>query len=116
MERIRLLFEQIDEAKRLMSSATSVLNFRIAMILLDNTAELIMNRELRSQFAWDDEWKSPRREARYTQKEREAAERFFEDKAHLLAKIGKLSKDQESVLIACHVFPLIWRTRFARAL
>ena len=47
MERIRLLFEQIDEVKRLMSSVTSVLNFRIAMILIDNTAELIMNRDLR---------------------------------------------------------------------
>ena len=103
MERVQLIFEQIDEAKRLLADG-SVLNLRLAVILLDNAAELIMNRELQNRFAWDDRWKLPGRANDYTDKERANAERFFDDKVRLLVRMGKLSKDQESVVIACHQF------------
>jgi hypothetical protein len=63
------------------------------MILLDNVAELVMNRELRYRFAWDDVWKRLERTNAYTEKERENAKRFFDEKVRLLVKLGKLTKD-----------------------
>jgi hypothetical protein len=53
MERLRLLYEQIEEAKRLMMTGTEP-NLRLSLILLDNAAQLVMYRELEYRFAFDD--------------------------------------------------------------
>jgi len=52
--RIRLIYEQIEAAKTHLLSR-SLLGFRLALILLDNSAEILMHRELETQFAIDDQ-------------------------------------------------------------
>ena len=55
MENIRLIYEQIETAKRHFLVGT-VLDCRLALILLDNVAELLMVRTLRERFSFDDFW------------------------------------------------------------
>src|SRR5262249_6431813 len=102
MHRIRLIYEQIEEAKRFLLEGT-VLKLRLSLILLDNTAELLMNRELRFLFAWDDKWGhvTP---PKYSEAERKNAEQYFDDKVRLLVKLEKLTKDQQAILVSCHKF------------
>jgi hypothetical protein len=103
LQRIRLIFEQIDEAKRLLQTDT-VLNLRLAMILLDNAGELIMSRVLREEFGWHDALRLASTELKYTKKDRANAERFFEGKSALLVKLAKITADQGKILVACHQF------------
>ena len=56
VERVRLIYEQLEEAKRLIREGSAP-KLRLALILLDNAAELLMYRELRKQFAKDDYWR-----------------------------------------------------------
>jgi hypothetical protein len=102
MQRIRLLYEQIEEAKRYLL-AGSALSVRLALILLDNAAELIMNRELDDQFRWDEQCRLSKK-ATYTDEDRRKAERFFENKAGLLVRLGRISRDHQAVLLSCHRF------------
>jgi hypothetical protein len=94
MERVRLIYEQIEEAKKLLL-AGSLLQLRLALILLDNAVELMMYRELEYQFAWDDSWRPGWQPAldewlraglgpKYTAQERKEAERNFDPKARIL--------------------------------
>jgi len=53
VERVRLIYEQIEEAKRLLLKG-SLLDLRLSLILLDNAAEVLMFRELERVFAQDD--------------------------------------------------------------
>lgn len=53
MIRIRLTYEQIEAAK-LHLLTRSVLGCSLALILLDNVAEILMHRELETRFAFDD--------------------------------------------------------------
>jgi len=55
MENVRLIYEQIEEARRHLVDG-SLLHLRLALILLDNAAELMMYRELEYEFAWNDQW------------------------------------------------------------
>jgi hypothetical protein len=104
MERIRLLYEQIEEAKRLMVNGT-LTNLRLALILLDNAAELIMHRELSYRFAQDDYYARLRdfSERKYSDEERRKAEQEFKPMVKLLHhNLGMISDEQATVLCVCH--------------
>lgn len=55
MINIRLIYEQIEAAKNYLLNG-SLLGCRLALILLDNAAELTMHRELEGHFAREDKW------------------------------------------------------------
>lgn len=115
MERVRLIYEQVEEAKRFLLSG-SLLHLRLALILLDNAAELMMYRELQYKFAWYDQWRPVCKSAldewlraglgpKYTEEERKAAEREFEPKARILSlRLGRITRDERQILSACHKF------------
>jgi hypothetical protein len=113
MEQVRLVYEQIEEAKRYLLGG-SLLQLRLALILLDNAAELMMYRELQHQFAWDDHrlpnWEPARAEwiragsgPRYTEEERQRSEREFEFQIRILClRLGRISEADRKVLCVCH--------------
>jgi hypothetical protein len=104
MQRIRLLYEQIEEAKRLMLSGTPT-NLRLALILLDNAAELVMHRELSYRFAQDDYYArlTEPSERKYSDEERRKAEQEFKPMVSLLHhKLHMISEKQATVLCVCH--------------
>jgi hypothetical protein len=102
---VRLIYEQIDAARAYLEIG-SLLGCRLALILLDNAAELIMRRELEDDFArvdkWGPKWEPARTEwlqvglgPKYTPEERKAAEREFEPKTRILC-IGGVPLDVEN--------------------
>lgn len=113
MERVRLIYEQLEEAKRLLVKG-SLLDLRLSLILLDNAAEVLMFRELEHVFAWDDsltpKWepaKSERLKAglgpKYTEEERSRAQSEFEPQLRILAfRLGRISSDDRQILRICH--------------
>jgi hypothetical protein len=113
MERIRLIYEQIEEAKRYLLAKT-LLQLRLALILLDNTAELMMYLALKDKFAWYDYWVPSWEPARseylrdgrgpkYTEEERRAAEKEFEPKLRILRlRLDMISEDDRRILAVCH--------------
>lgn len=113
MLHVRLLYEQIEAAKAHLLSG-SVLGCRLALILLDNAAELMMHRELETVFGFDDErfpqweparteWLQAGRGPKYTAEERKAAEREFEPKTRILClRRGRISREVQTILIVCH--------------
>ncbi len=115
MERVRLIYEQAEEAKRLLVTG-SLLNLRIALILLDNVAELLMYRELERTFAYFDQFKYTRELAArdaihesmippYTEDERKEAQREFDPKIRILGhRLKKLPHDDGQILRVCHRF------------
>jgi len=109
MENVRLIYEQIEHAKHMLLSG-SLLNARLALILLDNAAEVMMYRELRRQFSWDDrlgKWEQDRPSElhpKYTLKQRGKTEKEFGPMITVLQKLGRLSEDQASVLRIGHDF------------
>lgn len=115
MENVRLIYEQIEAGKEYLLSG-SLLGFRLALILLDNVAELLMHRELEMRFAIHDQWRPKWEPAytewlraglgpKYTPDERQAAEREFEPKTRILCvRLGQISNDDRAVLNVCHKF------------
>ena len=102
MEHLRLLYEQIEEGKRLLLSGT-LSRLRLALILLDNAAELIMYRELSYRFAADDYFSRIRDTRKYTDEERRAAEQEFKPMVKILSlKLGMIPAKQAMVLRVCH--------------
>jgi len=113
MERLRLIYEQMEEAKRLIRSGT-LPHVRIALVLLDNAAELIMYRELSYKFAQDDFYAQVREHSRagggadpfapkYSDEERRAAEREFTPMVKILShRLRMISEKQATVLRVCH--------------
>ncbi len=110
MEHVRLIYEQLEAAKGHLLRG-DVLNCRLALILLDNAAELLMARVLREEFAFADYFYPPDRaprldgdlKAKYTSEEREAALWEFEPKLRLLGHHMKTITGQErAVLKICH--------------
>ncbi len=91
-----------------------MLDCRLAVILLDNVAELLMHHELEVRFGFDDqfcpksepalsEWLQGPHRPKYTYEERAAAEREFEPKIRILChRLNKLSHDERIVLTVCH--------------
>ena len=117
MESVRLIYEQIEEARRYLL-AGSLLQHRLALILLDNVAELIMYRALRTDFNWYDhmvpKWEPARSKyladglgPKYTEEERGAAEKEFEPKIRILRfRLNRISEDDRRVLTVCHALAL----------
>jgi hypothetical protein len=115
MENVRVIYEQIEEAKRQLT-AGSLLRLRLALILLDNAAELMMYRELEHEFAWCDQimpkWEPARTEwlahdsgPKYTAEERRDAEKEFDPKARILAlRLRRITADERDILSVCHKF------------
>jgi len=113
MERARLIYEQIEEAKRHLLGG-SHLQLRLALILLDNAAELLMHRELRDEFAradyyqpkWEPalgDWLRSGLGPKYTEKERRDSEREFEPKIRILQlRLKRISESDRRVLCVCH--------------
>ena len=111
MERFRLIYEQIEEAKRMLQTH-SVLNLRMALILLDNVAELMMYRELEWSFAHYGLFEHFREYAdnvpesmvpSYTEEERRDSEREFDPKLRILdLRLKKLPHDTAEILRVCH--------------
>jgi hypothetical protein len=110
MENVRLIYEQIEHAKRMLLSE-SILDLRLSLILLDNAAEVMMYRELSNKFRWDDNWTPqwmcpedlpPELRPKYTKEERDRAEREFEPLIRLLRRFDKLSESEAAVLRVCH--------------
>jgi hypothetical protein len=109
VENIRLIYEQIEHAKKLLKSG-SVLDLRLSLILLDNAAEVMMYRKLMYRFRWDDKFNKwerieelpPELRPRYTREERDRAEREFEPMIRLLVKFGDMKHREAAVLRVCH--------------
>ncbi len=113
MENVRLIYEQIEEAKKYLMN-NSLLRLRLALILLDNVAELLMYRELQQVFAWYDQWEpkwEPGRtdwiraglDPKYTEDERKDSEKEFEPKLRMLQfRLGRISEDDRNTLCVCH--------------
>lgn len=110
MEQLRLIYEQIEAAKAHIASGVT-LNFRLALILLDNVAELLMSRSLQEQFAFEDYFYPPEHQARlgeayrpkYTQQERVSSQREFEPKLRILGfRLNKITPNERSTLKVCH--------------
>jgi hypothetical protein len=110
---VRLIYEQIEAAKSYLLDG-SLLGCRLALILLDNAAELMMHRELEDQFAQDDTWRPQWEPARtewlqselgpkYTPDQRQAAEREFEPKTRILCiELRRISDGERHILNVCH--------------
>ncbi len=113
MERVRLIYEQIEEAKRYILGG-SLLQLRLALILLDNAIELMMFRELKEEFAihdyWQpkyqpglDEWLKAGLGPRYSDDERREAEKEFEPKARILQlRLNRITPDERGIICICH--------------
>ena len=110
MQNVRLIYEQIETAKGHLL-AGGVLDCRLALILLDNAAELLMARTLRDRFDFDDFFypqdggaRLPNTmRAKYTSEERKGAEWEFEPKLRILGfRMGKLSLEERSIFKVCH--------------
>jgi hypothetical protein len=110
MENVRLIYEQIESAKGHLLRA-GVLDYRLALILLDNVAELLMAKELQREFAFEDYFYPPSRPRRlggamrpkYTAAEREAARKEFEPKLRILGHhMKRISADERAILKICH--------------
>ena len=109
MENVRLIYEQIEIAKRHIDG--DVLECRLALILLDNTAELLLGHALEYYFELEDFFSPSDRPthltvpriSRYTPKERNQAEREFEPKLRILQfRLNRISREDRSVLKVCH--------------
>jgi hypothetical protein len=108
LENVRLIYEQIESAKAFLLR-NDVLDCRLALILLDNVAELVMARELRERYSFDDYFHPAGGQVpdplplKYTPEERSRADWEFEPKLRILGHgLGKLSTSERSVLRVCH--------------
>jgi len=113
MERVRLIYEQIEEARKYIL-AGSLLQLRLALILLDNAVELMMCRELKEDFAYHDYWRPRYQPAldewyraglgpKYSDDERRDAEKEFEPKARILQfRLNRITADERDIVCICH--------------
>lgn len=113
MIRIRLVYEQIETAKAHLLTK-SLLGCRLALILLDNAAEILMHRELEHQFAFDDQlmpkWEPARtdwirlgRGPKYSEDERRDATQHFLPKTEILClRLGRIGTEDRMCLDVCH--------------
>jgi len=110
MENVRLIYEQIEGAKAHLRGG-GALDCRLALILLDNVAELLMARALRDAFDFEDYFYPADNRARlgdamrppYTPEERKGAEWEFEPKLRILGfRMSKLTPKERAILKVCH--------------
>lgn len=110
VKNVRLIYEQIETAKSHLLRG-GMLDCRLALILLDNVAELLMARALRDEFDSEDFFypKDGRARlgdamrAKYTPEERRRAEREFEPKLRILGfRMDRISPEELAILRVCH--------------
>jgi hypothetical protein len=110
VENVRLIYEQLETAKAQLLGG-GVLDCRLALILVDNVAELLMTGALRDEFSFEDFFypKDGRARlgdelrAKYTPEERSRAEWEFEPKLRILGhRLGKISTAERGILRVCH--------------
>lgn len=112
MKNVRLIFEQIEVAKQHLSRR-SILDYRLALVLLDNVAELLLYRSLELRFAWDEQltpkWEPARSQwlagpglRRYTDEERSQCEEEFEPKLRFCHRVDEITDDERVVLSVAH--------------
>lgn len=115
MKRLRLIYEQLEEAKSYLLRG-SLFNLRLALILTDNVGELLMFNALENRFSRDD-WLHPLRknteqlritldpvlQPKYSAEERARAEKEFEPMVRLLQhRLTELSTADATVLTIAH--------------
>jgi hypothetical protein len=115
VKRLRLIYEQLEEAKHYLQRGSS-LHLRLALILTDNVGELLMFNALERTFSHDDFLEPLRRNSellgieldeglqlRYSAEERAKAETEFEPMVRLLRdRLSKLSPSDATVLRIAH--------------
>lgn len=95
--------EQLTEAVQLLRKGTAT-GARLALILLDNLAELLLHRRVRYEIGWDDHWHSGD-DRKIPPKLRRGALRSFEPKIELLLSSvisERLSPYEVEMLCLCH--------------
>ena len=115
MQRLRLIFEQLEEAKAYLLRG-SLFNLRLALILADNIAELLLYNALKRTFDRDD-WLRPLRvnyqlagwpldsaiAVKYPEEERAKAEKEFEPMVQLAQhRLGLISTSDATILRIAH--------------
>jgi hypothetical protein len=115
VQRIRLIYEQLEEAKAYLLRG-SLFNLRLAVILADNTAELLVYSTLQRTFDRDD-WLRPLRKncelagrpidsaiaLKYSEEERAKAEKEFEPMVQLAQhKLRLISGSDATILRIAH--------------
>lgn len=115
MQRLRLIYEQLEEAKAYLLRG-SLFNLRLALILADNTAELLLYNALKRTFDRDD-WLRPLRvnyqlagwsldsaiAVKYSEEQRAKAEKEFEPMVQLAQHgLRLISASEATVLRIAH--------------
>lgn len=115
MQRLRLIYEQLEEAKAYLLRG-SLFNLRLALILTDNTAELLLYNALRRTVDRD-EWLRPLRTkyeiagrpidssiaVSYSEEERAQAEKEFDPMVHLAQhRLRLISASDATILRIAH--------------
>jgi hypothetical protein len=60
MDKVALILDQIEESKRLIRVG-KLSDLRMALILLDNAAEVLMHRKVEHEIGWSDYWEDDRK-------------------------------------------------------
>ena len=101
MRRIRQDTEQLSEAAEQLRKQTPT-GARLALMLLDNLAELLMHRKVLYLFSWDDYF-SDSRGSKYSSTERRKVKWYFDEKVRfLMATDANLSAEEAEVLKLGH--------------
>jgi len=103
MREIKKYIEQLEEAAKFLAKKTPT-EARLALLLIDNLAELFMYNEIREIFARDDYIKVVIK-PKYSIKKREKIEKHFKDKCNFLTNYIKIiSNDSRNILVIGHCF------------
>jgi hypothetical protein len=115
MQRLRLIYEQLEEAKAHLLRR-SLFNLRLALILADNTAELLLYNVLQRTFSRDDSLRPLRKNyelagwpidsaiaVKYSEEEQARAEKEFEPMVQLVQRrLRLISASEATVLRIAH--------------
>jgi hypothetical protein len=103
MREINKYIEQLEEATHLLTKKTST-GARLALLLIDNLAELFMYNKIKEIFARDDYIRAVIK-PKYSIKKREKVENFFKDKCVFLVNYAKMiNEDEKNIIIIGHYF------------
>ncbi len=103
MREIKKYIEQLEEAAKFLAKKTPT-GARLALLLIDNLAELFMYNKIREVFALDDYIKTVIK-PKYSIKKREKVEKYFKDKCNFLTNYTKIiSNDDRNILVIGHYF------------
>ncbi len=102
IEKYKLIIEQLEICKELINSASTP-KARMALILLDNIADVIMYRYCISMFEYDDYYKKIVR-PKYSPKEKKQILKYFEPKLAMIQKLGEIGSYEVTVLRVLHSY------------